>query len=49
MKYGGPAGRTLAYLVAFPIVLVLGVCLMQMAKYLPSAELFALTVRVWKK
>ena len=27
----------LAYLVAFPIVLVLGVCLMQMAKYLPSA------------
>ena len=27
----------LAYLVAFPIVVVLGVCLMQMAKYLPSA------------
>src|ERR1700744_5338730 len=27
----------LAYLAAFPIVLVLGVCLMQMAKHLPSA------------
>ena len=27
----------LAYLMAFPIVLVLGVCLMQMARYLPSA------------
>jgi len=27
----------LAYVVAFPIVLVLGLCLMQMAKYLPSA------------
>ena len=27
----------LAYLVAFPIVLVLGVCLMQLAKHLPSA------------
>ena len=26
-----------AYLVAFPIVLVLGVCLMQLARYLPSA------------
>ena len=27
----------LAYLVAFPIVLVLGVCLMQLARHLPSA------------